>query len=160
MNPDPRAKFLTCVKVRLQMIFAAPAGCKTKVRLNYATTDLYCSHKKRQVRGKGSEYYNSGMSRQKKNYSAEFKAQVVLELLGGDKPLNELAKGYQIAPATLSAWHRVFQERAQTVFQQGPTAQDKEITRQNAEIEALQKKVGQLTIECDPLRGQAGSKKI
>ena len=77
------------------MIFAAPAGCKTKVRLNYATTDLYCSHKKRQVRGKGSEYYNSGMNRQKKNYSAEFKAQVVLELLGGDKPLNELAEGYQ-----------------------------------------------------------------
>lgn len=100
------------------------------------------------------------MSRQKKNYSAEFKAQVVLELLRGDTTLNELAERYQIAPATLSAWHRVFQERAQTVFQQGPTAQDKEITCQNVEIEALQKKVGQLTIECAPLRGQAGSKKI
>lgn len=119
---------------------------------SYYDDKVYCSHKKRQVRGKGTEYYNSGMSRQKKNYSAEFKAQVVLELLGGDTTLNELAERYQIAPATLSAWHRVFQERAQTVFQQGPTAQDKEITRQNAEIEALQKKVGQLTIECDWLK--------
>lgn len=106
----------------------------------------------RQVRRRKSEYYNSGMSRSKKNYSAKFKAQVVLDLLRGDKTLNELAEQYQIAPATLSAWHRIFQERAQTVFQQGPTAQDKEITRQNAEIEALQKKVGQLTIECDWLK--------
>ena len=56
-----------------------------------------------------------------------------------------------MAPAASSARHRVFQKRAQTIFQQGPTAQDKEITRQNAEIEALQKKVGQLTLECDPL---------
>ena len=77
---------------------------------------------------------------------------MVLELLRGDKTLNELAEQYQIAPATLSAWHKVFQERAQMVFQQGPTAQDKEITRQNAEIEALQKKVGQLTLECDWLK--------
>lgn len=90
----------------------------------------------RQVRGRVSEYCNSGMSRQK-NYSAEFKSQAVLELLRGDKPLNELAEQYQITPATLSSWHRVFQERARTVFQQGPTEQDKEITRQNAEIEAL-----------------------
>jgi len=47
----------------------------------------------------------------------------------------------------LSAWHKVFQERAQIVIQQEPTAQDKEITRQSAEIKALQKEVGQLTIE-------------
>ena len=89
------------------------------------------------------------MSRQKKNYSATFKAQVVLELLRGDKTLNELAEQYQTAPATLSAWHKVFQERVQMVFQQGPIAQDKEIICQNAEIEALQKKVGQFTLKCD-----------
>lgn len=100
----------------------------------------------------GRSEYNSPKSKQKKNYSSTFKAQVAMELLRGAKTLNELAEQYQIAPATLSAWHRVFQERAQTVFQQGPTAQDKEITRQNAEIEALQKKVGQLTIECDWLK--------
>lgn len=34
-------------------------------------------------------------------------------------------------------------------LQQGSTAQNKEITRQNAEIEALPQKVVQLTIECD-----------
>jgi len=43
------------------------------------------------------------MSRQKKNYSTTFKAQVVLELLRGDKTLNELTEQSQIAPATLSA---------------------------------------------------------
>ena len=77
---------------------------------------------------------------------------MVLELLRGDRTLNELAERYQISPATLSAWHKVFQERAEMVFQQGLTAQDKEISRQNAEIESLQKKVGQLTIECDWLK--------
>ena len=59
------------------------------------------------------------MSRQKKNYSATFKTQAVLELPRGDKTLNELAEQHRIAPATLNAWHRVFQERAQMVFQQG-----------------------------------------
>ena len=60
----------------------------------------------RQVRGRVSEYCNSGMSRQKKNYSAEFKVQAILELLRGDKTLNELAEQYQIDPATLSSGHR------------------------------------------------------
>ena len=64
---------------------------------------------------------------------------MVLELLREDKTLNELAEQYQITPATLSAWHKVFQERAQMVFQQGPTAQDKEITRQNSEASGCRK---------------------
>lgn len=92
------------------------------------------------------------MSRRKNQYSAEFKAHVVMELLSGDKTLNELSVHYQIAPATLSAWHKTFQERASLIFKQGASAEDKRITRQTAEIEALQKKVGQLTIECDWLK--------
>lgn len=55
------------------------------------------------------------MSRPKKNYSARFKAQIILELLRGCKTLDELAEQYQIAPTTLSTWHKAFQERAQTV---------------------------------------------
>ena len=43
------------------------------------------------------------MSRQKKNYSATFKVQVLLELLRGDKTLNELAEQYQIASAECMA---------------------------------------------------------
>ena len=84
-------------------------------------------------------YNNRLVSRQKKSYPATLKAQVVLELSRGDKTLNELAEQYQIAPAPLSTWHRVFQERAQTVFQQGPTTQDKEISRQNEVSVSLDK---------------------
>ena len=68
----------------------------------------------RQAKGKITEY-NRNMS--KKNiYSAEFKAKVVLELMSGQKTLNELAEQYQIAPATLSNWNKQFQEQAANIF--------------------------------------------
>lgn len=83
------------------------------------------------------------------SYTAKFKAQVVMELLSGDKSLNELSEQYHIAPATLSAWHKAFQEGVSVIFERGPSDQDRKIARQAAEIEALQKKVGQLVIERD-----------
>ncbi|NCC62825.1 MAG: transposase, partial [Verrucomicrobiae bacterium] len=46
------------------------------------------------------------MSKKKKIYSPDFKTKVVLELLSGQHSLNELAQIHQIAPATLSSWHR------------------------------------------------------
>jgi transposase-like protein len=90
--------------------------------------------------------------KKKNTYSPEFKTKVVLELLGGQHTLNELAEKFQIAPATLSSWHKQFQERAADVFQRGPCDQEKILADKEQEIAILQQKVGQLTIERDWLK--------
>ncbi len=92
------------------------------------------------------------MSKTKKNYSPEFKAKVVIELITGQKTLNELAGQYQIAPATLSNWHKQFHEHAADVFQRGPSDKERILEDKEQEIAVLQQKVGQLLIERDWLK--------
>lgn len=88
----------------------------------------------------------------KNTYSAEFKTKIVLELLGGQHTLNELAEKYQLAPSTLSSWHKQFQERATEIFQKGATEQERILEGKEQEIAELQQKVGQLVIERDWLK--------
>ena len=99
----------------------------------------------------GRTEYNGGMKK-KNMYNPEFKSKVVLELLSGQHTLNELAERYQISPATLSSWHKQFQEHAADVFQRGATESSRELEAKEHEITVLQQKVGQLTIECDWLK--------
>ena len=52
------------------------------------------------------------MSRKRKTYSAEFKAKLVLELLEGDKTLNEIASKYEVLPKSLQQWKKRFLQNA------------------------------------------------
>lgn len=92
------------------------------------------------------------MSKKRKIYNPEFKAQVVMELMSGSHTMNELAERYQIAPATLSFWQTIFMERASELFRKGASDAEKQIAEKDEKIEILEKKVGQLTIECDWLK--------
>ncbi len=92
------------------------------------------------------------MKNKKNTYNPEFKSKVVLELLSGQQTLNELAERYQIAPATLSNWHKQFQERAAEIFQRGASDHERTLEEKEQEIAVLQQKVGQLTIERDWLK--------
>ena len=46
------------------------------------------------------------MPRQRKTYSAEFKAKVGLAALKGDKTVNELASQYGVHPTLIHAWKK------------------------------------------------------
>ena len=46
------------------------------------------------------------MSRKRKTYSADFKAKLVLELLEGDKTVNEVASKYEVLPKSLQDWKK------------------------------------------------------
>jgi putative transposase len=50
------------------------------------------------------------MKRSRKNYSPEFKAKVVLELLQENKTINEIASKYGILPKSLIEWKKQFLE--------------------------------------------------
>ena len=92
------------------------------------------------------------MKKKRNVYAAEFKSKVVLELISGQRTLNELAEKYQGAPSTLSLWHKEFQERAVEIFQKGPSEHERILQEKEREIAALQQKVGQLVIERDWLK--------
>ena len=56
------------------------------------------------------------MSRQKRNFSAKFKSDLVIELLKGEKDLNTLAVENNIQPNLLRNWKKEFLDNAFAVF--------------------------------------------
>jgi len=90
----------------------------------------------------------------KRQFSSEFKVNVVLELLKEEQTLGEIAAAYQINPNQLSTWRREFLERAPGLFDESKAmrAQRKADHEAAAERDRLLKTVGQLTMERDFLQ--------
>lgn len=90
------------------------------------------------------------MSRTRRHFTPEFKAKVVLELLKGEKELNELASEHGIAPNLLRNWKAEFLQNAPNVFSDKriDTLQEK-LMEERKENEQYAKKVGQLTMQVD-----------
>jgi len=90
----------------------------------------------------------------KRNFTAEFKTKVVLELLKEEKQIGELASGYEISPNQLRNWRSEFLEKASMVFSESKQAKEmkhKENTLESEKTELLSK-IGQLTVENDWLK--------
>ncbi len=56
------------------------------------------------------------MSVKRKNYSADFKAKLVLEVLEGEKTVNEIASGYGVLPLSLRNCKKLFLENMSLAF--------------------------------------------
>ena len=56
------------------------------------------------------------MSRQRRNFSAKFKSDLVIELLKGERDLNTLAAENSIQPNLLRNWKKEFLSNAAVVF--------------------------------------------
>ena len=56
------------------------------------------------------------MSKKRRNFSAKFKSDLVIELLKGEKDLNTLATENNIQPNLLRNWKREFLNNASAVF--------------------------------------------
>ena len=48
------------------------------------------------------------MSRKRKTYTADFKSKIVLEILEGEKTLNEIASKYELLPKNIQNWKPTF----------------------------------------------------
>ena len=99
------------------------------------------------------------MSRKRKTYSADFKAKLVLELLEGDKTLNEVASKYEVLPKSLQDWKKQFLSNASLAFDKSAVV--KEYKEQIKELEkqkdATAKKLGEVIVERDWLEGKLES---
>jgi transposase len=82
--------------------------------------------------------------RNRRAFSAEFKARVVLEVLSGAKNAAEVCREYQIKPQLFSSWKAQFIENAPQLFAQGDN-QDESSQR----ISELERLLGQKTLELE-----------
>ena len=90
--------------------------------------------------------------RKRKQYSPEFKAAAVIEVLREEGTINEIAAKYEINPVMLSRWKTEFVNRSADVFKKGPTETDKELEDERQHVAELERKVGQLAYEVDWLK--------
>jgi transposase len=81
---------------------------------------------------------------QRRKFTAEFKAQVVLDLVSGAKSAAELCREQQLNPQLLARWKTEFVERAPLLFQQ-EAMQSQEQER----IAELERVVGRLTMQLE-----------
>lgn len=90
--------------------------------------------------------------KKRNQYSAEFKAKVVLEVLQEEATVNEIAAKHGIHPVMVSRWKQEFIDRAPEVFKKGPSEAEKELEKEQRHVAELERKVGQLTYEVDWLK--------
>ena len=84
------------------------------------------------------------MSANRRQYSSEFKAKVVLQVLTGEKTSSELCRTHKLHTSVLNRWRNEFLEQAASIFEQGTT--DNEDQQRIAQLERL---VGQLTMQLE-----------
>ena len=93
------------------------------------------------------------MSNQRRNFSAKFKSDLVIELLKGEKDLNTLAVENNIQPNLLRNWKKEFLDNASVVFDDKREENLKEkLAVERKEKSEYAKKVGQLTMQVDWLK--------
>jgi transposase-like protein len=84
----------------------------------------------------------------RRKFKAEFKAQVVLEIISGAKTQAEIARQHRIKPDLIARWRRQFLENVASIFEKGNS--------HNGEVEAriaeLERALGQKTMELEMVK--------
>lgn len=87
------------------------------------------------------------MPRTRRSFPAEFKAQVVLDLLTGSVTQAELCRKHNLKPQLLAYWKTAVLERLHTLFQE-----DEQATRDQLRIAELEQLVGRQAYELEILK--------
>ena len=80
----------------------------------------------------------------RRNFSAGFKARVVLELISGSKSAAELCREHELKPDLLSHWKSQFLTNAAKVFEKA-----KEVDPQQERIAELERLAGKQSLELE-----------
>jgi transposase-like protein len=82
--------------------------------------------------------------KQRRNFTPDFKAKVVLDVLMGVKSNGEACREHRLKPEVLSRWKADFVENAHLVFRS-----DEQRNQEQARIAELERMVGRLTVELE-----------
>lgn len=96
----------------------------------------------------------------KKNYSPEFKAGIVRELVEGDDSVSVVAARHHLNANMVSGWRKQLFDNAQVIFAQDRRIRemDEERRGHREEVDNLNRIIGQLTVERDYLQRSLGKK--
>jgi transposase len=87
----------------------------------------------------------------RRKFSADFKAKVVLEAIKERSTVEELAKKYELHPNQIHIWKKEFLNKASIVFSSGESmSEDKK--HQEEVLEKLYAQIGQQKVEIDWLK--------
>ena len=91
------------------------------------------------------------MSKKRKSFSADFKAKLVLEVLEGEKTINEIASKYEVLPASLKNWKKQFLENMSLAFDKSTVVKEykDEIEELKKSKDSIAKKLGETIVEKD-----------
>jgi putative transposase len=86
-------------------------------------------------------------------YTAEFKAKQALEVVKGQRTLNEIASDAKVHPNVLTGWKKQLLESLPVVFADKRVKGNRE---QEALTDQLYQQIGQLKVELDWLKKKVG----
>ena len=86
-----------------------------------------------------------------KNFTAEYKTKVILELLESEETISQLSKKYEITPKTIQNWKKQFLSNASMAFEPAKVVSEykTEIEELKSQNDELAKALGKATVERD-----------
>ncbi len=86
-----------------------------------------------------------------KNFTAEYKTKVILELLESEETISQLSKKYEITPKTIQNWKKQFLSNASMAFEPAKVVSEykTEIEELKSQNDELAKALGKETVERD-----------
>jgi putative transposase len=93
------------------------------------------------------------METKRRQFSAEFKTQVVLAAIREEGTLSELAGKYGVHPMQICKWRKEFLKEAPHIFSK---RKNKHLEDKDELIEALYRKVGKAEMEAEWLKKKIG----
>jgi len=91
----------------------------------------------------------------KKQYTAEFKAQIVKEILKEEKTMAQIASEYGVHPVQLSQWKKIALDNLSAVFADERKAV-KQQKAQEQKIDRLYSQVGKLSTQLEWIKKKSG----
>lgn len=88
----------------------------------------------------------------RRRFTAEFKAQVVLDILSGHKSAADICREHQLKPQVVSGWKTTFMSQAAQVF-----TQDEHCQQEQQRIAELERLVGRQVLELEILKKATSS---
>jgi len=93
------------------------------------------------------------MKRQRRQYSADWKAKVALEAIKGQRTVQEIASHYEVHPTLVTHWKKRLLEGAAEIFSNGKRMAADADEELKAE---LYQQIGKLQVEVDWLKKKSG----